>query len=372
MFFVSFASLWSFSYFLYITYSMLVLSVIMYLVPAVKTNVSYSFSKKKIISDVVTGFDIFPVLALPFVTVLLLNLIWSSPEFSAWFGHIIFTSFQYKITYLVTLFFLVVSFIFLSVSYFSSREIYDYLITTFGFWYWILLLFFSNSIFTAIFIIEVLSALIFLLLTTSTFSTTFFYRNLNFSFGGFFQNSTPSTHLTSIIFFFWTSLLASLSLFIFLILFFMKISTFDYYLMEHIFLYLVQISHYRDMSALVIVWFVLMFSIFLKCGIAPLFLWKPTFFKGLPIYTIFFYITFFYFFIFLFFITLLSSYFGDILGLFSVVSMLFVLSGLLTLLFIMCEAYYLKSFMAISSILNSLLVLLALSASHTTDIALWL
>lgn len=146
---------------------------------------------------------------------------------SVWFGHIIFTSFQYKITYVILLFFSLVIYSLSSVIYFSSNEIYDFFITKYNFLYWIILLFFSNSFFTVIFIIEVLSTLIFLLLVTSTFSSSFFYKNINLDFKFFFQNTIPYTFLNSIIFLFWVSLVSSLNLFVFLIYVYTMLMTFD-------------------------------------------------------------------------------------------------------------------------------------------------
>jgi len=48
------------------------------------------------------------------------------------------------------------------------------------------------------------------------------------------------------------------------------------------------------------------------------------------------------------------------------------MAGVLLLMFILCEAYYLKTFLALSSILNTLFVFLALSGVHITDCALFL
>jgi hypothetical protein len=142
--------------------------------------------------------------------------------------------------------------------------------------------------------------------------------------------------------------------------------------MEHIFIYFTSSASFKDLLSLGMTWFILIFCIFLKCGIAPLYIWKPTFFKGIPFYTIFFYICFFYFFLFLFIIHLLTSYFSEIFFYYSVVTFLFLISGLVMLLFIVCESYYFKAFLAISSILNSLFVILALSTTHNVDTLLWL
>jgi hypothetical protein len=144
------------------------------------------------------------------------------------------------------------------------------------------------------------------------------------------------------------------NLFLFILFLFIKIHTLDWFTLEHVFLYLTHVSSLKDLISLGCAWLVLLLSIFIKSGIAPLYLYKPTFFKGLPFYTLFFYICFFYFSFFIFTIHLLNSYFAEIFYFYSSIMTLLVLSGLVMLLFIICESYYLKIFLAISSILNSL------------------
>lgn len=372
MFFLTYSSVWSFSFFFLITYITLITALILYILPALVNNLSFSFNKSKITTDFISGLDVFWVVMLIYSIFFFLTLLWVSPTFSVWFGHLLIASLQLKITYFIFLYFIFLIFIFTNNVYFSSREVYDYFITMFSFFYWIVFLFYSNSIFSTIFIIEVISSLIFLFLITSTFSTAFFYRNTNLSFGTFFQNTTPFIYLQSIIFFFWMSLIASLNLFLFLILLYFKMFTFDWYLLEYITSFVLNTSSYKELVAVAIIWFILMFSIFLKCGLAPLYIWKPTFFKGLPFYTLFFYINFFYFFIFLFIINFLSIYLYEIFYYFIIVNVLFVIIGLITLLGILCESYYIKVFLAMSSMLNSLFVLLALTSTHQISFNFWL
>ena len=372
MFFITFSNLWSFSFFFFLTYTILIISLITYVLPILNSPLKYTTSKNKSEFSMINASDLAYVFVTPLVCILISVLLWVSPATSAWFGHVVITSFQSKLTLLILLNFAMVILVVASTMYFTSREIYDYTITTFNFLYWIILIFFSNTIFTSIFVIEVLSTLIFLLLITSTFSSTFFYRNLNLSFGHLFQQSTPYSYLQSILYFFWVSLLSSLNLFLFCLFFYFKMFTFDWYLMEHVFIYFSNTASLKEILSLGLTWFVLMFCIFLKCGIAPLYIWKPTFFKGIPFYTIFFYICFFYLFLFLFIIHLLTSYFSEIFYFYSVVTLVFVVTGLITLLFIVCESYYFKAFLAISSILNSLFVILALSTTHNVDLFLWL
>jgi hypothetical protein len=230
-----------------------------------------------------------------------------------------------------------------------------------------MVLFFTNSIFTTVFVIEVLSTLIFLLLITSVYSSNFFYKNLDFSSHSSFENSNPNTLIQSILFFFWVSLLSSLNLFLFIIFLYEKIYTFDWYLIEYIFSYFINVNSFKEIYTLGIVWFIIILSIFLKCGIAPFFLWKPTFFKGMTFSALLFYIVFFYFYLFLYLIYFLTSYFHELFYFYTFVSLIIVLFGIFTLFFILCETFFIKTFLAVSSILNSLLLLLAISSSHTVD-----
>ena len=372
MFFISFSSLWSFTFFFLFTYLTGLISLITYLLPILTSNTKYSWSKVLKTGILINGLDLLWVFITPYLILIFLNNLWVLPSISVWFGHLIITSFQLKINYLILSFFILVCFIFFSSIYFSSREVYDYVITTYSFCYWLVILFMSNSIFATIFVIEVISTLILLLLVTSTFSTTFFYRNLNLSFGHILQQSLPHTHLQSLLYFFWISLISSLNLFLFFLLMYTKTLTLDWFLLEYIFTYYVNVSSSIDIFSLGLYWLIMIFCIFVKCGITPLFFWKPTFFKGIPIYTLFFYIVFFYFFLFLFIIHFLTTYFSEIFYFYTLVSVLFIVLGLIVLLCIVCESYYIKVFMAISSILNSLFVLLAITANHHSTFFFWL
>lgn len=360
--------MWSAHFFFTLSYLTLVISVLVYLIPVTNTFSKFSNSNSKSNFFFLNSTDLYLVCITPYAVFILLLLTWSSHVFSAWFGHLIFSSFSYKLMFVILGSFMTVLCSFTSSVYFSSKEIFDYLITKFNFFYWISVLFLSNSLFTTIFVIEVLSTLIFLLIITSVFSTTFFYRNLNLSFGHIFQHSTPYAYIQSILYFFWISLVSSLNLFVFVIFFFYKMYTLDYYLTEYIFAFFISANSFKEVLSFGLVVFIILFCIFLKCGLAPLYLWKPTFFKGIPLYTIFFYVCFFYFFLFLFFIHFLVSYISTIFFFFISVSLVFLVSGVITLLFILCESMYLKAFLAMSSILNSLLVFLATTSPHPVDI----
>ena len=372
MFFITFSSLWSFLFFFLLTYFIFIFSVVVYILPiqARYNHSSYTASKTKF--SYINSAELLPILVTPLVLLTILSLLWSSSTITAWFGHITYTTFQSKIFYLITALFSVTLIVSNLTSYYSSQEIYDYLISNYSFYYWMFLLFTTNSIFTVIFGIEVLSTLIFLLIITSTYSTNHFYRNLDFSFGNYKQQVFPYTYLQSLLFFFWMSLITSLSLFIFLLYFYTKILSFDWFLIEYIFTYIVNSHSLGSVIALGLTWFIFTLCIFLKCGVAPLYIWKPTFFKGLPMGLLFFYICFFYFFLFIYLINLLVINFSSLFYYFIFIQIVFIFTGLFFLLSILCETFYIKSFLAVSSILNSLFVFLAISNTHTFDLLLWL
>ena len=373
MFFVTFPVLWSFASFFLLTYSITIISAVIYLLPVVSTQSNMeSFSPRRTHFSFINMFDLLPALLTPVLVFVMSIILWCAPALSTWFGHVVVTGFQVKLSYLVAVLFASILLTLSSTAYISSREIYDYLNIIFSIFYWVTLLFSANSLITVIFVIEVLSAALFLFVITSTFSTNYFYRNLNLKFGHFTQQITPFTYLQSLLFFFWVSLISSLNLFLFATLFYLNIFTLDWTLVEFISIYIVNSSTVRDIYTLGFVWLMFIFCLFLKCGLAPFYVWKPTFFKGLPVYTLFFYIVFFYFFLFIFLIHLLTLCLGEVFYLFSLASLLLTLAGLVLLLFILCESFYLKVFLAMSSILNSLLVILALSVTKIEDLLFWL
>jgi hypothetical protein len=367
MFYITFSLLWSFNYFFLFTYVLMIFSVILYLIPSIKDIINYTKFKKINNFDYLTGFDLYWLLITPLFIMLLINFAWTGPSLSAWFGNIIFSAFQYKMSFLVLFIFYLVLVVYSSSFYFSSREVYDYFLVCFNFFFWIHFLFFANTLFTVIFFIEILSTLIFLLLITSSFSTTYFYNNLNLNLHNYFNSTTPFFFVQMLMYFFWISLISSLNLFFFLILFYIKFLTFDWFFFEFIFFYIINLSQLKDIFFIVFVWFNLLFCIFLKCGLVPFYFWKPVFFKGIPFHALFFYIFFFYFFIFFFFLYFFLIYVNEIFYFFIGINMCLLILGFFILLFILCEAYYIKAFLALSSILNTLFVFLALNGINIVD-----
>ena len=366
MLFLNISTFFCFSGFISILYLTVVLSIILYLIPTLGENhfsqVSSFLNKSNFF--LLKGSNLIPLFFNFFVVTCIILSYAAFSENSIWMGHITMNSSSKKIFFLIFFMFYVYIHAVFSSSIFSSREIYDFLIVNTNSILWLYFLFLSNSLISSFFIIEVLSALLFLLLVSSAFSSLLFYNNLDLNNHHFLSNVLPITFLKSIIFFFWISLIASLNLFMFTLLMYTSLLSFDWYILEHTFFYMTLTATSDSILTFGLIWYVLLFSIFTKCGLAPFFFWKPTFFKGLTFNSIFFYICIFYFSIFLFFISFISNNFFFIFNYYFNIFILIVIVGLFLVIFLLLEAFYIKTFLAVSSILNSLMIFLSMSASH--------
>lgn len=125
MFFITFSMLWSFSYFFLIIYTITIFSILLYALPTIKDVINYNKFKKNIQFDYLTGFDLYWILVTPLFLIFLTNYSWVGPSISAWFGHIIFSNFQFKINFLIIFFFFFNYYgIFYSLLFFFKRNLW--------------------------------------------------------------------------------------------------------------------------------------------------------------------------------------------------------------------------------------------------------
>lgn len=365
--FLSHSIIWSLSYFFIYTYLIFILSILLYLISNLKDYVATPKLKNFNNFSYLTGFDLAPLLLTPLFLILVLLSTWVSPIITTWFGHLIFSPLQLKINFVVLIFFFLTILAYISTFYYSSQEVYDYIIVVYNFFLWIIFMFLSNNLFTFIFFLEILSTIITLLLVSSVFSSVYFYNNLSLTLNNYFNTTTPFAFLQTLVFFFWISLIASLNLFVFLILLYLKFLTFDWFLIESIFSYIISLSNLKSIFYIALGWFNFLFCIFLKCGVVPFYFWKPIFFKGTPLHALMFYIVFYYFSIILFLLHFFVVYLNDLFYFNTTVNLIILTVGLIFLMFIVLESYYVKSFLAISSIINTVFVFLAMTSFNTID-----
>jgi len=286
MVFVTFSSLWSVTFFFIFSYLLFVNSLVLYAFPLVSKSLFFANTKSKTYFRFTSSFDFFWIALTPLLAKLLIVLVWASPALTVWFGHVIVSGFQLKLFYFLFASFALYLLIFTTTHYFTSSEVFDYFIILYHMFYWVYWIFAANSIFTVIFVIEVINVLIFLLVVTSTFSSAFFYKNLSYNYGHFLSLNSPHSYLQSLLYLFWISLVSSLIIFLFMLFFYLVLSSFDWVLAEYVFSYMLTVNSPKDVLSFGLVWLIFLLAVFLKCGVAPIYFWKPNFFQGLPLNTL--------------------------------------------------------------------------------------
>lgn len=365
MLFLTYSNIWSIFYFFPILYFVTLSAATMYGLSAISSSQKATTDKKKKEFDIEKAIIFFTGYCSPLIIVSAFGSIWGGPNTYAWFNHVFINATQIQLTGMLTFIVFLLLLMILMNSFFTTRDLNDFAITLVLLYYWLFSLFFVNSLFAAIFLIEILSSVVFLFAITSTFSSTTYYNNLSFHLGGFRQSAYPTAFLKSLVFFFWVSLLTSLTLFLFLSLVYLRYYMLDWNSLGDIFKFFTSFTSPEDIILSSFSVLLLLFSILFKCGIAPFFFWKPTFFDGFSIKMLAVYISFYYFFVFIFLIYIISIHFIGYLYYYSHILVVFVILGFFTFLSTLCESLYLKTFLAISSILNSLLVLMVLTSGHS-------
>ena len=356
--------IWSITFFFCIFYIATTFLLAASIIPLIFSFTDHNF--KNTINYVhITAWTLYKFVSTPIIILFLLTFSWVSLTVNVWFGQIVMSSMQRNLTLLCVSSFGLVYYIYNTNIIYNTKDVYDFIIALFNTLIWTFLLFYSNNLFVVIFFIEILTGLTTLVLITSAFSSTYNYQVWNFSKSLYFNSILPKNTLDTLIFFFWMSLVSSLLLFIFTIFFYTHLFTFEFSLIEVVTSHILHTTTFKHFLAITLISTILIIIVFLKCGLVPLYAWKPIVFKGMTLHVIFFYICYYYYYLLMFFVYLFIVYCHDILWESRVITFIlisFLLVGIVTLVFILTESYYLKSFLAMSSILNTLLIFLGLSS----------
>lgn len=367
---IAYNSVWALTYFSYVVYTFFIVSALLYILPNLPAYVVVNNFTANTPFISYNGTDLLKLLLTPIFLLLLVHTTWIGPSLTAWFGHLIFSNFQFKLTYVLYSFFITYLVVLLSTHHASSLNFFDFVVTVLNFFMWVWVLSFSSNVFTFIFFLELLSAAVTLLLVTSTFSSYHFYSNISFTQHSYFQISTPTSYLQTLMFFFWITLFASLALFLFLITFYLKFFTFDFSLVSSIFTFLVVSSSLKSLLSISLTWFMFLIAISIKCGLLPFYLWKPSFFKGMTMVSLFYYIYIYYFTVLFMFLYVVGNHFHELFTFYLSFTLVLVIIATIGLVSIVFESFYFKAFLALSSIFNSTLLLYALCGFQTIDLLL--
>ena len=218
---------------------------------------------------------------------------------------------------------------------------------------YLIILYYTNTIFSFIFLLEVISITIFykFIMSKLWFKSSITEDKINFSSN---LQELPKNYLNMLFFQYWSTFFSSFLLIYSFINIHLYYGLSDYFNLN--FLELVnQITFLSITNTSLIIWLPFFIAIFFKIGLTPFHLFKVEIYKGLPIVSLLFYTTF-YFLIYLLFISII--YIAYIESLKIVLNSIFIILLLFGSLYIACLLFDLtsmKSFFAYSTIINTVL-----------------
>lgn len=211
------------------------------------------------------------------------------------------------------------------------------------------LIFYSNNIFSFIFILELNTTILFYKLISSKLwykSNKNFKKNLN-------KSLYPKGYLNLVFFQYWSTFFASIFLFYFFVNIISKNGLSEFNVLNFIFSNEYSISYY-DNWWFIFLTLIFIICIFIKMGLTPLHLFKLEIYKNIPMISILFYTTFYFFVYFIFFMYLYSVLLYFIfLNWWFLITIIFIIAMIFTIP-LLFDVNNLKVFFAYSTIINTL------------------
>jgi hypothetical protein len=217
-------------------------------------------------------------------------------------------------------------------------------------------LFFVNTIFTFLFLLELVSAI----LLYKLISSKIWFKNADKN--KIIGNSIPQNYINMVFFQYWVTFFSTIFIVYFYINMFYMYGTSDWFLIQFLGSLEVEKSFSYVVSIRLLI-IVFLTSVLFKLGITPFHLFKVEVYKGVPYLSIFFYTTYYFSVFFIFFIFLMS----DFLAFFATQYFLFlsfiIFSGSVYVLILLFDVSFLKAFFTYSTVINTIGFLVAFLAS---------
>ena len=206
------------------------------------------------------------------------------------------------------------------------------------------ILFFTNNLFSFIFLLELLSVLIFFKLTVSKINKkTNFLSNKNLFFS--------KKYLSLLFFQFWVTFFSTIMLFFFLNSILVLLGSSNFFLIN----FLLKVNLYQNIFDifflnLISVFFLIFF--FFKLGTPPIQLFKIEIYESIPFISILFFTTFYISFFFLFFVYLVCFLIPSVFLLSHYCLLLLLVFGSVYMISFLYNIFLIKSFFAYSTLIN--------------------
>lgn len=271
---------------------------------------------------------------------------------SFWFNHNCVSNFNINLLVLIASV-LLISYLILSKTKHQNLIISnDYYFSLVNASVFILYLFFCNSLFNFLFILEIISIVIFYKFVVSkSWSNDFslFFKKKNTS-----ENVFSRNHTNVMFFQYWVNFFSSVILIISIVNIMFLYGSSDWFFIDLLNLISINNLVNTDLEFNTILWVFFFLCFFLKVGLTPSHLFKVEVYKGVPFVSIFFYTTFYFLGYFLFLTIMVEFYISSFKNYFYFFFIIFVVFGFFYTLFLLFDVLFTKAFFAYSTVVNTL------------------
>lgn len=265
-----------------------------------------------------------------------------------WYNHLKLNNFIYYILHLILF---LNFFLFFFVKFYKNTNInynIDYFFSLFNIGLFVSILYFSNTIYSFIFILETISILILYKFSVSRF---FFKNNIFYKNTSLFENQLPRPYLNLIFFQYWVNFFSSVILFFCVFNILLLSGTSDWLIIN----ILNKISStLKNDFIYFFIYIIFIIGMFLKIGFTPTHFFKIEVYKGLSLVSILFYTVFYFMSFFLYFILIIFYYNTALKTLIWFFLFIFIVLGLIYVISLFFDINLVKNFFAYSTIINSL------------------
>jgi hypothetical protein len=271
---------------------------------------------------------------------------------SFWLNHNYINNFNLNLSLLI-IFLLIISYsIFLSTKYQNLIVNNDYYFSLLNISILLPYLFLTNSLFNFLFILEVISILIFYKFVVSKF-----WFNEKFSFfkkTNILERVFSRNYINVLFFQYWINFFSSVVLIISIINIMYLYGSTDWFFLNLINSINNNIIYSNDLEFNILLWISFFICFFLKVGLTPAHLFKIEIYKGIPFISIFFYTTFYFMGYFIFLTLFVQIYINSFKIYFYFFFIIFLIVGFIYTLFLLFDVSFTKAFFAYSTVVNSL------------------
>ncbi len=207
-------------------------------------------------------------------------------------------------------------------------------------------LFFVNTIFTFLFLLELISVvLLYKLISSKIWFKNNNTKNIN--------NNIPQNYINMIFFQYWVTFFSTIYIVYFYINIFYIYGTSEWFVLQ--FLNSVDLeNNYTQSNMIRLLVLIFILGVFFKLGVTPFHLFKIEVYKGLPFLSIFFYTTYYFVVFFTFFVFLMSDFLYSFINKYYLFLVLILSFGSIYVVILLFDVTFLKAFFTYSTIINTI------------------